>query len=388
MILNAYFRKKFTMAGIYIHIPFCKHKCNYCNFFSVASVKYRHLFVGALLREIELRKNYLKGEKINTIYFGGGTPSLLTIDEINTILKKIAGLFNLNNSVEITLEANPDDLSLQKVTDLKNYTPVNRFSMGVQSFFDDDLKYLDRIHTGAEARSAIEKVLQAGFKNITIDLIYGIPGLSIEKWNKNLDIFFDYKLPHLSSYSLTVEPKTALNHQISTNKREGVDEELSIRHFEILQQRIKENGFIHYEISNFAKEGYYSKHNSIYWLGDHYYGFGPSAHSFNGKSRQWNVAAVKKYIESETVDKIVSEKEVLTVNQLYNEYVMTSLRTSWGCDTEHINNVFGKEYSHHFLHYMDPFLKSGKVVKNGNRYNLSETGKLFADGIAAELMRI
>jgi len=373
------------MAGIYIHIPFCKHKCNYCNFFSVASVKYRDVFVDALLREMEMRKDYLKDEVVNTIYFGGGTPSLLTVNEINTILAKANKLFNINTDLEITLEANPDDLSFDKTGDLKRYTPINRFSIGVQSFFDDDLHYLDRQHTGAQARQAIENVQKAGFKNMTVDLIYGIPGLTIEKWNKNLDIFFEYHIPHLSSYSLTVEPKTALQHQINKHKRAEVDEELSIRHFEILMERIAQNNYVHYEISNFAKEGFYSKHNSIYWLGDHYLGLGPSAHSFNGHSRQWNVAAIKKYIDSDIVDKIVAEKEVLSINQLFNEYVMTSLRTSWGCDLEHISNVFGTNYTGYLSQGIQPFLNNEKIIRHGNKFILTKKGKLFADGIAADL---
>ena len=334
-----------------------------------------------------MRKNYLKEEVVNTIYFGGGTPSLLTVDEINTILIHADKLFNLNPKLEITLEANPDDLSLEKVKNLKNQTPVNRFSIGIQSFFDDDLRYLDRQHTGTQARQAIENVKKAGFENITIDLIYGIPGLTTEKWNKNLDIFFEYNIPHLSSYSLTVEPKTALQHQIKNHHRAEVDEELSIRHFELLMERIAQNNYLHYEISNFAKKGFYSKHNSIYWLGDYYLGLGPSAHSFNGTSRQWNVTALKQYIESDIVEKTVSEKEILTTEQLFNEYVMISLRTSWGCDLEHIINVFGSNYSLHFIKNIKPFIEQQKVIHNGNHFILSDTGKLFADGIAAELFR-
>lgn len=376
------------MAGVYIHIPFCKHKCNYCNFFTVASTKYRTVFVEALLREMELRKGYIKNEKVNTIYFGGGTPSMLNTDEINLILRKADELFKLNNDLEITLEANPDDLTKEKAKELKNYTSINRFSIGIQSFFDDDLLYLDRVHTAAEAKTALENVLKAGFKNLTIDLIYGIPGLTIEKWNRNLDIFFSYNIPHLSSYSLTVEPKTALQHQINKQKRAAVDEALSIQHFEILQERTQKNSYIHYEISNFAKEGFYSKHNSIYWLGDHYLGLGPSAHSFNGKSRQWNVSAIKKYIDADISEKIVSEKEVLTVNQLFNEYVMTSLRTSWGCDMEHIKNIFGATYTKHFVNNIERFVKEEKVIKTNNKYTLTAKGKLFADGIASELMRV
>ncbi len=351
----------------------------------MASVKYRNLFVDALLKEMEMRKDYIKGETVNTIYFGGGTPSLLSVDEINSILGKAGELFRLNPDIEITLEVNPDDITLSKANDLKQYTPVNRISMGVQSFFDDDLQYLDRIHSGKEAYQAIETVKKAGFNNLTIDLIYGIPGLNPEKWNKNLDIFFQFNIPHLSSYSLTVEPRTVLQYQINNQKRAEVDEELSIVHFEILQQRIKENGFIHYEISNFAKEGFYSKHNSIYWLGGHYLGLGPSAHSFNGTSRQWNVAAIKQYINSEVVEKIVAEQEVLTTEQLYNEYIMTSLRTPWGCDPEHINNVFGKRFSGYFEKGIEPFVNEQKVIRKGNQFVLTEKGKLFADGIAAEL---
>jgi len=342
--------------------------------------------VDALLREMELRKDYIKNENVNTIYFGGGTPSMLNTDEINMILKKADEIFNLNTDLEITLEANPDDLTIEKAKDLKNYTSINRFSIGIQSFFDDDLLYLDRVHTAAEAKTGIENVLKAGFKNLTIDLIYGIPGLTIDKWNKNLDQFFSYNIPHLSSYSLTVEPKTALQHQINKQKRAQVDEALSIQHFQILQKRARENGYIHYEISNFAKEGFYSKHNSIYWLGDHYLGLGPSAHSFNGNSRQWNVSAIKKYIDADISEKIVNEKEVLTKNQLFNEYVMTSLRTSWGCDLEHIKNIFGTTYTDHFVNNIELFVKEEKVIKINNKYTLTEKGKLFADGIASEIM--
>jgi oxygen-independent coproporphyrinogen-3 oxidase len=373
------------MAGVYIHIPFCKHKCNYCNFYSIASVKYREFIADALISEIKNRSNYLSGEVVNTIYFGGGTPSLLKVDEINKIIESVKKYLNVNENVEITLEANPDDLHLEKVNKIKNYTLVNRFSIGVQSFFDDDLQYLDRVHTGKEALAAIENVVKTGFDNITIDLIYGIPGLTVEKWIKNLEMFFSFDIPHLSAYSLTVEPKTVLDHQINKNRRAEIDEELSVKHFELLLKETSTHHFIHYEISNFAKEGFYSKHNSIYWLGDHYLGVGPSAHSFNGKSRQWNIASVKKYIESEKTEKIIIEKEVLTKDQLFNEYIMTSLRTSWGCDLEHIKNVFGKRYSDYFVKNISKYVNDKKVVNKGSKYMLTETGKLFADGIASDL---
>lgn len=373
------------MSAIYLHIPFCKQKCHYCNFYSLASVKYRSVFVDALLREIELRQNYLTDKKITSIYFGGGTPSLLEVDEINRILKKLGEYFSWDQMPEITLEANPDDCSDDFLKALQNETAVNRLSMGVQSFFDDDLKYLHRVHQGDDARKAIERALKNGFENMTIDLIYGIPGLTDEKWIKNLEIFFAYKLPHLSSYALTVEPKTALQVLIAKKKLKNTKEEKTVRHFEILSQATQNHGFTHYEISNFAKPGFYSKHNSIYWLGGHYLGLGPSAHSFNGISRQWNVANMKQYIESDSVDKIVLEKEILTQIQRYNEYVMTSLRTSWGCDVEHIRNVFGEKYADYFSNSIQPYLKKRQLIQNKNQFTLTESAKLFADGIAADL---
>ena len=373
------------MAGIYIHIPFCKQKCHYCNFFSVASDKYRSVFVGALLNEIQRQKDYLNDQSIHTIYFGGGTPSMLSAKEINQIIEQINSLFTVSSDAEITLEANPDDLNESKLKSLKNETAINRLSMGVQSFFDDDLVYLNRVHNGNQAHDAIELAIKNQFDNLTIDLIYGIPTLTETKWRKNLEIFMAYNLPHLSAYSLTVEPKTALSTLIRKKKMQPVNEEKAIQHFQILLEETNKNDYIHYEISNFAKQGYYSKHNSIYWLGGHYLGLGPSAHSFNGVSRQWNVSSMKQYIEADTLEKTVFEKEVLTTNQQYDEYVMTSLRTSWGCDSEHILNVFGQKYYSHFESSVQQFLLDDKIEKEGSIYTLTNRGKLFADGIAAAL---
>jgi oxygen-independent coproporphyrinogen-3 oxidase len=373
------------MSGIYLHIPYCKQKCHYCNFYSFAASLYRNEFVDALVGEIEYRKEYLPDKRINTIYFGGGTPSMLSVGEINRILKKIADTFEVNPDAEITLEANPDDLTEEKLKALKNETSINRLSMGVQSFFTEDLVYLNRVHDGNQARKSIELALKIGFSNMTIDLIYGIPTLTEKSWQKNLDLFFSYNLPHLSSYSLTVEPKTALNTLINKGKMKNIDEEQSISHFKILLENTAQNSFVHYEISNFAKEGFYSKHNSIYWLGGHYAGFGPSAHSFNGISRQWNVSNMKKYIEAKQVENVVKEKEILSKEQQFNEYVMTSLRTSWGCNTEHINNVFGHKFSKILSESIKPFIDEKKVKKVGKTYFLTDFGKLFADGIAAEL---
>ncbi len=373
------------MPGIYIHIPFCKQKCHYCNFYSLASLKYRDVFVDALLKEMHLRKEYLRDKHINTVYFGGGTPSLLHTTEINRIIHEIENLFELDSQAEITLEANPDDLSADYLNALKNETSVNRLSVGVQSFFDDDLHYLHRVHNGTHARKAIEAAKKVGFDNMTIDLIYGIPTLTREKWEKNLALFFDYGIPHLSSYALTVEPKTALEILIEKQKLKNTDEGQSIRDFELLLEQTRKRGFEQYEISNFALPGFYSKHNSTYWLGGYYLGLGPSAHSYNGHSRQWNVKNMKQYIESETIAHIVLEKEILTKNQQYNEYVMTSLRTSKGCNTEHILNGFGERFATSFQRKVQKYLKENKIIQKDSSFILTDAGKLFADGIAGDL---
>jgi oxygen-independent coproporphyrinogen-3 oxidase len=373
------------MAGIYIHIPFCKQKCHYCNFYSTVSLAYRQDYISALTREIKSRQKYLDHEVVNTIYFGGGTPSMFSSDEISYIINLIDFRFNVPSDAEITLEANPDDLDKNKLNDIKNYTSVNRLSIGVQSFFDDDLQYLNRVHSSKQAQNSIENALKLGFDNITIDLIYGIPNLSNSKWKENLKIFFNYKIPHLSSYSLTVEPKTALDLLIKKKKLENIVESESIDHFKILIEETEKQNFINYEISNFALEGHYSKHNSIYWLGGHYLGLGPSAHSYNGKSRQWNVMNIKKYCEEKQIKNIIDEKEYLSKDQMYNEYVLTSLRTSWGCDIEHIKNAFGEKHSQHFITNITKTIKENNATRNGNIFTLTNSGKLFADGIASSL---
>jgi oxygen-independent coproporphyrinogen III oxidase len=372
------------MAGIYIHIPFCKQKCHYCNFFSVASTRWKDAFIDALIKEIEIRKAYLEGETVNTIYLGGGTPSLLHISDIALIIEHLTNHFIIDPQAEITLEANPDDIDEKKAREWKS-TPVNRLSIGIQSFFDDDLHYLNRVHDTVQAFRAIEAAREAGFDNLTIDLIYGIPTLTDEKWAKNLEIFFSLNIPHLSAYSLTVEQKTALASLIEKGKYAPPDEQHSIGHFKFLLEQARVHNFIHYEISNFARAGYYSKHNSLYWLGGHYLGLGPSAHSFNGFSRQWNVSNISKYIQLDDFQTSVEEKELLTADQQYNEYVMTSLRTVWGCDTVHILNVFGKDYESYFIRNTKPFLERGHLYPDGTKYFLTDEGKLFADGIAAGL---
>lgn len=372
------------MAGIYIHIPFCKQKCHYCNFFSVASVKWRDEFFRALLKEMEMRKEYLQGETVNTVYFGGGTPSLVRIEYLALSIEHLTRHFNIDPLVEITLEANPDDITTEKAREWKK-AGINRLSLGVQSFFDDDLRYLNRLHDAGQAHRAIEAARSAGVDHLTIDLIYGIPGLTEEKWAKNLETFFSLDIPHLSAYALTVEQKTPLALLIEKGKYAPVDEEMSVVHFKMLQERMKAKGFIHYEISNFAREGYYSKHNSLYWLGGNYLGLGPSAHSFNGHSRQWNVSNISRYIQLDDFQSTVEEKEILTPEQRYNEYVMTSLRTVWGCDAVHIRNVFGELFEHHFINNTRRYIEKKHLYREGTKYFLTEEGKLFADGIAAGL---
>jgi len=374
------------MAGIYIHIPFCKQKCHYCNFFSVASVRNKAAFLDALKHEMASRAGYLGGEKVNTVYFGGGTPSLLSAAEVTGLIGTLKQHFQVDPAVEITLEANPDDLSARYLSELAA-TEVNRLSIGVQSFFDDDLNYLNRAHNAAEAISALSRAQAAGFSNLTMDLIYGIPTLTDEKWLANIGRFLDTGINHLSAYALTVEHKTALHHLISKGRAAAVDEQQSARHFEMLMNTLQQHGFIHYEISNFARPGYYSKHNSIYWLGGHYVGLGPSAHSFNGHSRQWNVSNLTAYTGHAESQQQLYEHEQLSVEQQYNEYVMTSLRTSWGCDTEHILNVFGVAYRDYCLAQSEKHISSGHLFCDQHRLFLTNKGKLFADGIAADMFR-
>ena len=373
------------MSGIYIHIPFCKSKCAYCNFFSLVSEKKINDYVNSLKREIVSRKDYLGGEKVKTIYFGGGTPSLLPTKYIDEILKILNNNFDLVSNPEITLEANPDTIDKEQLFELKSLG-VNRISVGIQSFNDDDLKYLDRKHDSRHALQIIDDLKCVGFEKLTLDLIYGIPTLTEEKWNKNLDIFFSTGISHLSAYALTVEPKTILGQRIEKGDLQDVNEDETIRHYEILVDRTKENGFEHYEISNFAKPGCRSQHNSIYWNDEKYLGLGPSAHSYDGNSRQWNISNLTKYIQLiNSESECCYEKEILSKEDKFNEYVMTSLRTSWGCDIEKISAKYGSPYSEHFLKNVKKYLESGEMLKDFNTYRLTDEGMLFADGIAAEL---
>jgi oxygen-independent coproporphyrinogen-3 oxidase len=372
------------MAGIYLHIPFCKKACHYCDFHFSTSPQYKEPMLKALRHELFLRKNYLGNQAIETIYFGGGTPSLLSANELQVLLGEIVDQFDVSSNAEITIEANPDDLNPQRVKELRQ-TLINRFSIGIQSFFEEDLRWMNRAHSAIEAQSSIKRVQDAGFENITADLIYGYPLLSNPKWEHNIQELIQLHIPHISSYAMTVEPATALSTFIKKGEQKAMDEGQSAAQFLILMEQLKEAGFEHYEISNFAKPGSYSKHNSNYWEGVSYLGIGPSAHSFNGESRQWNISNNAKYIDQIQNGKIPSEIEVLTKENRINEYIMTSLRTSKGMDLNKIKDQFGSDYANEIKNNLEPLTEKNWILMNEELITLTTDGKLFADHIASEL---
>lgn len=372
------------MGGIYLHIPFCKQACFYCDFHFSVSLKNKDEFLKALTKELILRKNYLENQPIQTIYFGGGTPSLLSVDEILRLFEIIAKNYNLSTEIEFTLEANPDDLTSKKAKELSK-TPINRFSIGIQSFFEDDLKFMNRAHTAHEADSSIKRVQDAGFDNITIDLIYGIPNMSTEKWKANLYKSFDLKVPHLSCYALTVEEKTALHHFIKTKKYPTVSDELAFEHYQILVAETELHQFIQYELSNFGKDGYFSKHNISYWIGKSYLGFGPSAHSFNGYSRSWNIANNPKYIKSMALNELPITTEILTLTNQFNEYLMTGLRTIYGVSFAVIENRFGAIYKNHLLNQIKKHQQLQNITIKDDLIFITSKGRFLTDTILADL---
>ena len=372
------------MAGIYLHIPFCKQACNYCDFHFSTSMKMKVDFVQAIIQEIELRKCVFANEFISSVYFGGGTPSLLSKEELDTIFEKLYKSFTIDADAEITLEANPDDLTFEKLQQLKD-SPVNRLSIGVQSFRDEDLKYMNRAHTAIEALNSIKMAQDAGFQNITIDLIYGTPGMSNEDWKYNLRKSFALNIPHISSYALTVEEKTPLYYQILKKNFGPVDEQQSADQFKILMAEMLRHGYEQYEISNFCKDNSYSKHNSSYWKKDHYLGLGPSAHSYFGNLRMWNVSNNVKYIKALSTSKLPLVKENLNPQDMYNEYVMTSLRTKCGCSLIEIEKDYSMSFSHYFKAQIKSHEMNGYIIENKGVYTLSETGKLIADRITSDL---
>lgn len=340
--------------------------------------------IEAIIREIEYTKPYQENNSISTLYFGGGTPSLLNAVQLEKIIRALQDKFQFSSDLEFTLEANPDDLHASVLKDWLTLG-VNRLSIGIQDFDDAGLKWMNRVHTAAESLACLDRVQESGFSNFSVDLIYGSPTLTDENWQRNLDLVIGRNIPHVSCYALTVEPGTALDKMIGLHKKEPVDPEKQARHFEQLISRMETAGYEHYEISNFALPGMQSNHNSSYWKGLSYYGFGPSAHSFNGMTRRWNIAHNVLYIESLQQGLIPFEEETLTLTQQLNEYIMTALRTNTGIDLTEVEKRFGKEHSDRLIENADKEMKAGLIVRSHDHLLLSSHGKLFADGIAASL---
>ena len=374
------------MAGIYIHIPFCKQACHYCDFHFSTSLKKKDELIQALITELELRKEEFKSTEVETIYFGGGTPSLLTNNELQSIIDAVYFNYSVMAHPEITLEANPDDLSYNRIEALTD-TPINRLSIGIQSFFETDLKLMNRAHNAQEAKACLEIAVEH-FDNISLDLIYGIPGASNQQWIKNIEMALSFGVPHISSYALTVEPKTALASFIEKGIIENVDDEQAHEQFHILKEQLEDAGFIHYELSNFGKVGYFSKNNSAYWQGKSYIGIGPSAHSFNGKQRGWNVRNNSKYIKAISNDDLPIKIENLTKIDQYNEYVMTGLRTVWGVSLDKVEKDFGSILRDYLIEQANVFINQHLLYIDGEHLRVTKKGQFLSDGIASELFKL
>ncbi|MBO0324317.1 radical SAM family heme chaperone HemW [Muricauda sp. CAU 1633] len=371
------------MSGVYIHVPFCKQACHYCDFHFSTQLGKKETMVDALVKEMELRKDELPNELVETIYFGGGTPSVLSNEEIERLIQTVYDHYNVIDMPEITLEANPDDLSSNRIVQLSN-SLINRLSIGIQSFFEEDLQLMNRAHNAEEAENCIREATKH-FDNISIDLIYGIPGMSNDRWKTNIQKTVDFGLPHISSYALTVEPKTALKKFIEKGIVPDVDDEQAQEQFYILVDLLEANGFINYEISNFGKPGFFSRNNTSYWLGKTYLGIGPSAHSFDGQNRSWNIRNNVKYIKSIGAGELPNETETLTQTDRYNEYVMTGLRTIWGVSLERITADFGPKYVEYLTQQSHKFLEQGLLVLENDTLLTTKKGKFLADGIASDL---
>ena len=385
------------MSGIYIHIPFCKQACHYCDFHFSTSLKKKDEMVLALAKEIALRKSELENEVVETIYFGGGTPSILQISDLRFLIDEVYRNYNVIENPEITVEANPDDLSEERIIQLslewqspnraKLNNRINRLSIGIQSFFEEDLKLMNRAHNSEEAKKCLE-IATKYFDNISIDLIYGMPNMSHEKWLQNINTALAYNVPHISSYALTVEPKTALHSFIKKGIIPQLDDEVAQEHFHLLVNKLEEKGFIHYELSNFGKENYFSKNNSSYWLGKKYLGIGPSAHSYNGSSRSWNVSNNSMYLKALAENQLPSETENLTQTDRYNEYIMTGLRTVWGISLDRIAIEFGKTYLDYLNQQAEKYIEDHLLFIDDNILRTTKNGKFLSDGIASDLFML
>ena len=373
------------MAGVYIHIPFCKSFCSYCDFYSTTDNSLKEDLVQALVCEAELRSAYLDGEKVETIYIGGGTPSLLEPAVTKSLLTAVRNNFTLVDDPEITAEINPDDVSDGFFSSLRQ-AGVNRISVGVQSWNDKRLRYLGRRHDAAQSARALEAAFDEGFINVSADIIYGLPGMTTADLKSDLEKTLSYPVTHLSAYHLTVEEGTKLGRLRKAGKLKETDEEISGAMFALLGKICRDHGFIHYEISNFAREGFISRHNSSYWRQVPYIGLGPSAHSFDRRSRQWNVSDVKKYIKSIRAGIIPCEREELSRVTVFNEYVMTSLRTMWGIDLLYVEEFFDKEMHDYLVNLSGRYIRYGLMKREKNTLILTDQGKMISDNIIAELL--
>jgi len=373
------------MAGIYIHIPFCRQKCYYCDFYKTVNISLLGRYLQALKNEMLLRTDYLGGEPVETLYFGGGTPSVLSETELTDVIGFVRSHFTLSPNLEITLEANPDDLTTNYLQQIYS-AGVRRLSIGIQSFHDEMLKKMNRRHNSGQAVEAIENAVKTGFNDISVDFIYGLPGLTNRQWKADLQKVFSLPVAHLSAYHLTYHEGTPFNTWLKKGTLKQLTETESIRQFETLVEMAGKNGFEHYEISNFARNGMYSKHNTSYWTGKKYLGLGPSAHSFNGISRRWNVAHTEKYIKATANNEAFSEEEILTEANRYNEYILTRIRTKWGVSVEVIQNLFGTEKTDYFRLNIEKYLQAGLAVQNGETVTLTPKGWFVSDEISTSLM--
>ena len=371
------------MAGLYLHIPFCKKACHYCNFHFSTNQKHKQDFITALCKELQLRALELKNSVVDSVYFGGGTPSLLSVEHLRIIFKTIESHYNIQPHAEITLEANPDDLTTSKIK-LLSTTKINRLSIGIQSFFQGDLTAMNRAHSAQEAKDCIASA-QDYFDNVTIDLLYGMPQMSESRWRDNLNIAFDLGVKHLSCYALTVEPKTALEHFIKTAQHPPLDDAQAASHFQILVDETYKAGFIQYEVCSFGKPGYFSNHNTSYWLGEPYLGVGPSAHSFDGVKRSWNVSNNKLYINALEQEKRPFTQEILTKKNRFNEYLMTGLRTMWGVSLQKIKDDFGTVFITKLHDNAQKYLDNKTLIIDNDRLKITAKGQFLCDGIASDL---
>ena len=373
------------MAGIYIHIPFCKQSCHYCNFHFSTSTKNKDEVLDAIEKEIK-QKGQTTNEAISTIYFGGGTPSILDVNEINSIINRIHKEFNVESEAEITIEANPDDLNKEKIINL-SLTEINRLSIGVQSFIDKELKIMNRAHDSKKALNSIE-ISKKYFNNISIDLMYGVPESTLESWIYNLDTVSQFDINHISSYALTLEPKTALESFVRKLIVDMPEEGLVYDQYNLINKKLEPLGFINYEVCSFAKENFFSKNNSAYWLRKKYIGIGPSAHSFDGKSRSWNISNNKKYIDQIKKGKSFYKKEKLSKVDQYNEYVMTGFRTIWGVSANFIENNFNSKFKNYFTDRIQKHIDQKNIIVKNDVYTTTNEGRFLADGISSDLFLV